>query len=195
MRSCISCKGPGELHLRALEVRTLPIRDISGESKVQALGDFVEGSVCRSCAKKQLELELDPFQARKKSNLAFALIFCAGILVLALTFLWLNGQWVFAALGIAAMICGVFGLINNIRSALSRKKELSGLPEEEALSKAAWSVFLQHSPKKEGDADLTYIPINQETLKRKNGDLMILYHLLPAIAVEAHKRIHEKENG
>jgi len=41
--------------------------------------------------------------------------------------------------------------------------------------------------------DLTYIPVNGKSLKRKNGDLMILYGLLPEIAVEAWKRMHKGE--
>ena len=64
----------------------------------------------------------------------------------------------------------------------------------EALEEAAWDVYLAEAPKKEGQNDLTYIPVNEKTLARKNGDLMILYRLLPEIAVEAWKRIHgEKE--
>ena len=47
------------------------------------------------------------------------------------------------------------------------------------------------APKKNDINDITYIPVNEETLARKNGDLMILYELLPEIAIEAHKRIHE----
>ena len=42
---------------------------------------------------------------------------------------------------------------------------------------------------------LTYIPISEKTLRRKNGDLMILYHLLPEIAVEAWNRIHPESKN
>ena len=38
--------------------------------------------------------------------------------------------------------------------------------------------------------DITYIPVDEETLARKNGELMIRYDLLPEIAFAAHKRIH-----
>ena len=107
------------------------------------------------------------------------------------------------------MICGVLAIYENVKLARERQKELSTLPEEKALEKAAWNLALARLPKKEqnsssmqdtrlkkrmverSDIDLTYIPITEETLARKNGDLMILYNLLPEIALEAHKRIHK----
>ena len=54
-------------------------------------------------------------------------------------------------------------------------------------------MFTAEAPKKEDVNDLTYIPVNGKSLKRKNGDLMILYGLLPEIAVEAWKRMHKGE--
>lgn len=53
-------------------------------------------------------------------------------------------------------------------------------------------MFTAEAPKKENENDLTYIPINEQTLRRKNGDLMILYDLLPEIAVQAWNRLHGK---
>ena len=37
--------------------------------------------------------------------------------------------------------------------------------------------------------------LTPELEQAKNGDLMILYDLVPAIAVEAHKRIHADAEG
>jgi hypothetical protein len=50
--------------------------------------------------------------------------------------------------------------------------------------------MLEGAPKKDDINDITYIPVDEKTLARKNGDLMVLYDLVPEIAVEAHKRIH-----
>ncbi|MBQ5951399.1 MAG: hypothetical protein IJL66_04580 [Lachnospiraceae bacterium] len=47
-------------------------------------------------------------------------------------------------------------------------------------------------PKKDKDIDLTYIPVDQKTMQRKNGDLMILYDLLPEIALQAYDRVHRE---
>ena len=190
---CIACQGPGEFSFRALEVRTLPVRDLGGEKKVQALGDFIEVSVCRSCAEKQLGLELDPLKASRNSNLRFGGILLLGLVLVVLNYLFLGGGWMYTALGIAAVICGVLGIYENVKTGREKKAELTSLSPEKALEKAAWSAALACLPKKEpSDVDLTYIPVTEETLARKNGDLMILYHLVPAIALEAHKKIHEK---
>ena len=39
---------------------------------------------------------------------------------------------------------------------------------------------------------LKIVPVTEKTLTMKIGDLMIEYHLLPAIAVQAWERLHEK---
>ena len=93
-------------------------------------------------------------------------------------------------IGIAALICGVLGAAEALKNAKEKEKVLRALPESEALAEAAWDVFVAEAPKKEADNDLTYIPVNETTLKRKNGDLMILYRLLPDIAVQAWNRLH-----
>ncbi|MBQ1369056.1 MAG: hypothetical protein IIY45_13390 [Firmicutes bacterium] len=206
---CLICQEPGDIRFRALEVRTLPVRDLSGEKRVQALGDFVDVAICRSCAKKELELELAPLKASGKSNLRFGVVLLLGVLLIIGNLLFLKGGWIYTALGIAAVICGVLAIYENVKLARERQKELSSLPEDKALEKAAWNLALARLPKKEqnsssrqdtrlkkrmvehSDIDLTYIPITEETLARKNGDLMILYNLLPEIALEAHKRIHK----
>lgn len=63
--------------------------------------------------------------------------------------------------------------------------------EEKALEKAAWEVAVHCADYKRGDHDLTYIPITQDTLKMKNGDLMVAYGLLPEIAVQAWNVMHQ----
>ena len=79
------------------------------------------------------------------------------------------------------------------RTIFEKAASLRALPEQEALTEAAWDVYLAEAPKKENENDLSYIPVNEKNRARKNGDLMILYHLLPEIAVEAWKRLHKEE--
>lgn len=191
---CIRCGGVSAYPIRALEVRTLHVRSMGGERRVQALGDEKESAVCEKCAKAQLDLSLDPGKAAKPQLVTFGAVIAAGIVIEAVTFLFLKGHQIGVLLGIAALICGGLGIYEALRKAKEKAASLRGLPEAEALEEAAWDVYLAEAPKKEGQNDLTYIPINEKTLARKNGDLMILYHLLPEIAVEAWKRIHgEKE--
>ena len=94
-------------------------------------------------------------------------------------------------LGIAALVCGLLGIYDALVKAKEKSRSLAALPEAEALEEAAWDVFTGRAPKKEDMNDLTYIPVNEKTRARKNGDLMILYGLLPEIAVEAWKRLHK----
>ena len=190
-KKCIRCGGQGVYPVRSLEVRTLHVRSLGGERRVQALGDEKEAAVCEDCARKQLTLSLSPLQAAKPQLIAFGAVFAAGIAVELITFLLLKeNRQVFLLLGLAALACGVLGAWDALRKAKEKAASLRALPEAEALEEAAWDVYLAEAPKKENENDLTYIPINEKTMKRKNGDLMILYHLLPEIAKEAWNRIH-----
>ncbi len=189
MERCVHCGNAGELSIRALEVRTLHIRDLNGERRVQALGDWKSAAVCRSCAENRRKLEENVLRSARPRLRRFGLVLAAGVILEVLCFPLLGGERVYALLGLAAVVCGLLGMFSAVREARERKRELSRLSPEEADEEAAWTLFVQHSPKKEGDNDLTYIPVNARTLALKNGDLMILYHLLPAIANEAYARL------
>ena len=191
---CIRCGNPAAYPIRALEVRTLPVRGLGGERKVQALGDEKQGGVCEHCAQEQLKLSLDPVRAVKPQLIRFGAVFAAGLLIEAVTFLFLkDNRQVFLLLGIAALVCGILGIYDALKKAKEKAASLRTLPEAEALQEAAWDVFIAEAPKKEDVNDLTYIPVNEKTRSRKNGDLMILYNLLPEIAVEAWKRLHPED--
>ena len=190
---CIRCGGPAAYPLQALEVRTLHVRSIGGERRVQALGDEKESAVCEACARAQLDLTLDPVKAAKPQLITFGAVFAAGIIIEAVTFLFLKGHQIGILLGLAALVCGALGIYDALRKAKEKAASLRALPEKDALAEAAWDVYLAEAPKKENENDLSYIPVNEKTLARKNGDLMILYHLLPEIAVEAWKRLHKEE--
>ena len=192
--TCIRCGRPAEFPVRALEVRTLHVRSVTGERRVQALGDEKSSAVCEHCAREQLALSLDPVRATKPQLVSFCAVITAGIILEAVTFLFLKGHQIGILLGIAALICGGLGIYEVLRKAKEKAASLRALPETEAIEEAAWDVYLTEAPKKEEQNDLTYIPVNAKTLSRKNGDLMILYHLLPEIAVEAWKRLHKEGN-
>ena len=191
---CVRCGGDAAFPVRAIEVRTLHVRSIGGERRVQALGDDRESAVCEACARAQLKLSLNPVKAAKQPLLTFGAVFAAGILIIAAALLFVKeSRQVFILLGAAALICGVLGIYEALRKAKEKAAALAALPESEALEEAAWDVFTAEAPKKEDVNDLTWIPVNEKTLARKNGDLMILYKLLPEIAVEAWKRLHKGE--
>jgi hypothetical protein len=169
------------------------VRSIGGERRVQALGDEKENAVCKACAKAQLDLSLDPVKAAKPQLMTFSAVIAAGIIIEAVTFLFLKGHQIGILLGLAALACGGLGIYDALHKAKEKAASLRALPEQDALAEAAWDVYTAEAPKKENENDLTYIPVNEKTLTRKNGDLMILYHLLPEIAVEAWNRLHKEE--
>ena len=189
---CIRCGSPAAYSIRALEVRTLHVRSVGGERRVQALGGEKESGVCENCAREQLALSLNPVRAAKKEIIRFGIVFVAGILAAAATLLFVReSRQVFLLVAFAALVCGALGIYEALKKAKEKAASLAALPETEALEEAAWDVFTAEAPKKEDVNDLTWIPVNEKTLARKNGDLMILYKLLPEIAVEAWKKLHE----
>ena len=146
---CIRYGNPAGIPIRALEVRTLHVRGLGGEQRVQALGNETESGVCERCAEGQLNLSLNPFLAARSSLISFGAVFAAGLAVIAVTFLLLKGEQVFLLLGIAALICGALGVADTLRKAKEKSASLRALHREEALAEAAWDIYLSEAPKKE----------------------------------------------
>lgn len=55
------------------------------------------------------------------------------------------------------------------------------------------SGSIETAPKKEGENDLSYIPITPETPAIKNRDPSVIYGLLPAIVRQAWDVLHQEE--
>ena len=182
---CIQCGGAAQYSCEALEIHTLHVRDLKGEKRVQALGSRAEFHVCADCAQKQLQKNREGVHA--KELLPFAAILLLGI-VCAAAF-W-NGEGAFRLFGICGVICGILCIVGTVKGARQRQVQYYSLSDETALEKAAWEVAALRAPHKQGDHDLTYLPITPETLAMKNGDLMIAYNLLPDIAVQAWNTLH-----
>ena len=191
MTPCISCSKTGSYIFRALEVQTLHVRDLGGEKRVQALGEIQSFSVCETCAKERLLLDLNAAKAVRQKVVPFGMVLAAGVVLGVCDYLFAGLNRVFLTLSLAAVVCGCLGIFEALKKARERQASLAGMEETEALWEAAWAVITDHAPRKYQDSDLTYIPVTKKTLAMKNGDLMILYDLLPAIAIEAHKRIHQ----
>ena len=193
---CIQCgKEQTEYSFHALQVQTLHVRDLKGESRVQALGGFEDRAVCEGCAHSYLDSVLDLKKTAAKKLLPFAAALILGPVIAAV----FRSDGAFRLLGIAMAVCGLLGIAGTLSEARKKQKAFAALDPEDALYQAAWEVFLKNAPAKNGDNDLTYIPVDEKTLARKNGDLMILYDLLPEIAVQAWDRLHgintEGRNG
>ena len=186
--NCVKCgKEHTDYPFRVLQVQTLHVRDFGKNSRIQALGDFEEYSVCAGCAEEKYALTANVNGAVKKMTMIWGAVMILG-LVLALAF-W-NGEGVLRLAGLGALIGGGLVLLGQMQAVTRARRELLAMPREEGLRHCAWQCLLDGAPKKQDVNDLTYIPVDEKTLARKNGDLMILYDLVPAIAVEAHRRIH-----
>ena len=192
---CIGCGRELEgqdYSFHVLEVRTLPVRDLDREKKVQGLGGFRDFGVCRECAGKQLEKETGPLSSAGRRTAGFGAVLLAGAALLAADLLWLQTDRVFLMLSLAAILCGIIGVVTSLQEGGRRKAALLSMDNRSALSDCAFAVLTERAPRKDKDTDLTYIPVDAQTMKRKNGDLMILYHLLPEIAVKAYEMIHQE---
>ena len=188
---CLSCGLPSSYRFHLLTVRTLPVRDISGEKKVQALGDFVDYAVCKDCAMRHLDQLMHPLTTSLKKCLLFGGISLAGALLSL--FFWHRDRVIFL-FGLAAILAGILGIFGTLQGALAKKDSYQKLSEKERLYQAAFDLLVALAPKKNGDEDLSYIPVDGKTLSAKKGDLMVLYGLLPDIAVEAYKKIREERD-
>ena len=192
MENCLNCGNSATYSFQVLEVQTLHVRDLKGESRVQALGECREFSICQACAAAALEAVRHPAQRLVKPRIAFGGIFLLG---LALCLLFWSTQGALRLMGLAALVCGGFGLYSTQQSAKKQQQAYASLSEEAALQQAAWETLLRAAPQKVDDADLTYLPINEQTLAMKNGDLMVAFSLLPAVAAKAHTLLHSGEQA
>jgi hypothetical protein len=186
--NCIKCgKEHHDYRFRALRVETLHVRDGGRNSRVQALGDFEEHTVCAGCALEKYNQYMDNRKVMIRTSIPFGLMILAGIVIAAL----FRSELPILVFGVGMLLCGAACLYGNVHNRLEKKRELSALTREQGLYRCAWECFLDAAPKKNDVNDISYIPVDEQTLARKNGDLMILYDLLPEIAIEAHKRIHQ----
>lgn len=184
--NCIKCgKEHNDYHFRVLHVETLHVRDFK-EKRIQALGDFEEYDVCGDCARAKYDSHMADLRDRAKELIPFLLMIVAGAVIAVL----LRNELPLMVFGVGMVACGMGCFGGRVRAAAEKMRELSALSEEQALYRCAWECLLESAPKKNDVNDITYIPVDAETLARKNGDLMILYDLLPEIAIAAHKRIH-----
>ena len=192
--NCIKCgKEHKDYHFRVLQVQTLHVRDFGKNSKIQALGDFEEYDVCAACAQEKYDSTVQVSAAVKKLCALWGTVMAVGLAVALVASR--SGDGVLRLAGLGALIGGGLILLGQLQNATKARKELLALNREEALYRCAWECMVDGAPKKNDVNDITYIPVDEKTLSRKNGDLMILYDLVPAIAVEAHKRIHADAEG
>ena len=170
-----------------LEIQTLHIRDLNGERRVQAVGNFVEANVCRDCAWRYLTGEGRPAGGVGRTALISLLLAVIGAATLSFT-----KERPFQFFGFAALFCAAALLWSKIGSWRRRAAEDAGRTEEERLERAAWSLLVSCLPKKAEDSDLTYIPVTEDLPNRPLEELVKTYDLLPAIAKKVKETAAER---
>lgn len=188
--SCMGCGRGGEVSypFRAIEVRTLHVRDLGGERVVQALGDVRALSICNACAEEELSAALSPVLTAARRALPFACVLAVGM-ALSLTVTMQSDVPALRLPGPAAVLCGAAGCVSSWRDALARARTFRALEHRAALERAAWDRLLLALPRKRGDEDLTYIPIDETTRAMDARALAARYDLLPPIAEQAVGRM------
>ena len=83
---CIKCgREHNDYHFRVLQVQTLHVRDFGKNSRIQALGDFEQYSVCAVCAEEKYAATMDIRKSMGKTMILWSLIMVLGA-VLAVAF-------------------------------------------------------------------------------------------------------------
>lgn len=135
--TCVKCGKKGVFHFRALTVRTIHLREMKGERRVQGLGGFTDFSVCADCALDWLDDVLKPGKALAARLIPFAAIMLVGA-VLAVLFTFGGnlsaglGQWaedgVLRLFGLAALVCGALGLFGNLCTFADTRRSIPRCP-------------------------------------------------------------------
>ena len=180
---CINCKknSPDALNFRILEVHTLHIRDFDGERVIQALGEFQEYDVCMACASEEVQALLLPAKRIMMRCVPFALLVIVGI-ALSLLLTFRDIMPALRVIGPMAIVVGIIGITGKFREILSEREAVSKMSCDDAVRHCAWQLVLRNAPKKYGDNDITYIPVNDDTMRMSARELSENYGLIPAIA-------------
>ena len=191
---CLKCERdfPDALRSRVLEVHTLHIRDFNGERVIQALGEFQEYEICTACASEEVQALLLPAKRMLTMCFPFALLSIVGI-ALSMLLTFREFMPALRAIGPMAFAVGIIGIAGKVREILRERDTVSKMSHDDAVRYCAWQLLLMNAPKKYGDNDITYIPVNNDTKRMSAKELSERYNLLRTISLKAYEKIHEGE--
>jgi hypothetical protein len=179
MGKCLICKANVKDVQSFLTIRTLHIRNFSGTSRIQGVGRIVEGTVCDDCIHRQINNTLHPVKQSLKKLVQYAALTAAGILIAA--FIHDNVIRIFGA---SAALCGILCLYSDLKKALEQQKITKNNNDEQNHAFYSYSLIINNLPRKNGEEDLSYIPLNAGLAAESPESLCIQFGLLPEIAVE-----------
>lgn len=193
MADCKACGGRADRELNLKEVLTLHVRDLGGEKRVQALGHDVQMALCHGCLDRYIETITKPVAQIKKAVLLFGGIVLAGLLIVLVLPAVIGVDMRLAGFG--AIGLGVFGFVKRYQAIEQRKAE--ALKAGTQKNRETYLMEYVHTllPKKEGENDLSYVPMNEATAAMNIGTLAATHALLPEIARQLLEQLHGKQEG
>ena len=186
--SCFKCQKEGTVYSFQV-VLTLHVRSMKRVNRIQGLGEKVELCICDACAKEKVAELSDYKQRMKKALLPFAGFIAAGGLMFFLPFKVTNFPGMFLA-GI-----GVLDLFTTYTETKKTVENLQTFDQDTLLHIGAYRLAEEELPKKYGDNDLTYVPLDEATYKMEAKHLAIAFKLLPEIALQLHEMLHPNEEA
>jgi hypothetical protein len=179
MGKCLICKENVKDIQSFLTIRTLHIRNFSGTSRIQGVGRIVEGTVCDDCINRQINNTLHPIKQSMKKLVQYGALTAAGILIAA--FVHDN---VIRLFGASAALCGSLCMYSDLKKALEQQRVAKDNNDEQNHAFYSHLLITNNLPRKNGEEDLSYIPLNAGLAAESPGSLCVQYGLLPEIAIQ-----------
>ena len=190
MAGCKACGCEPARVYPVQEVLTLHIRGMQ-ERRAQALGERLEVPLCDACLDQYVSIQAEPKPALVKAGLGFGVM-----LVLAILMFVFLGAGSVPDLRLAGALLAGFSVLGfrqrwlKITGAARQAKEGT---EEERRARFMGAFLHTLLPQKSGENDLSYIPLDEDTLSLSAAQLAARHRLLPQIALQLHKRLRGEE--
>ena len=180
MAECKGCAGKADIVLPLQEVLTLRVRGLDGEKRVQALGQEMEAGLCHACLDQYIGRLAEPKEEIRKAAMMFGGSGLAGLAMFFIPASSLGFDFRFPGAG--AFAIGALGFIRRYQAIQERKKAIVCAGTEENREAYTLECFHKLLHKKEGENDLSYVPLRDREAAMNIGTLAAAYGLLPGIA-------------
>lgn len=191
MAECKGCAAKADIVLPLQEVLTLRVRGMDGEKRVQALGQEMEAGLCHACLDAYIGRLAEPKEEIRKAALMFGGIVLAGLAIFFIPASALGFD--FRLPGAGAAVIGALGFSRRYQSIQGRKAAVISAGAEENRRAHALEYLHALLPKKEGENDLSYVPLTDKEAAMNIGTLAAAYSLLPGIAQQLSLRLRPRE--
>lgn len=151
----------------------------------------MEAGLCHACLDQYIGRLAEPKEEIRKAALMFGGIGLAGLAMFFIPASSLGFDLRFPGAG--AFVIGALGFIRRYQAIQERKKAIVSADAEE--NRNAYMLEYLHTllPKKEGENDLSYVPLSDREAAMNIGTLAAAYGLLPGIAQQLSLRLRPRD--